>query len=196
MKASESCINLIKQFEGLRLKAYKCVSTEKMYTIGYGHYGVKAGTVITVEEAEELLVKDLAKFETKVNKYCPIYNFNQNQFDALVSFCYNVGNIDGLTGRGTRSIPVISTKMLDYNKSGGKVLSGLTRRRKLEQQLFNTPVFTGMPEPTQSKSLEELADEVIAGKWGNGSARKQSLTDAGYDYKAVQTLVNYKLKNK
>ena len=58
MKASQSCIELIKQFEGLRLKAYKCVPTEEMWTIGYGHYGVTQDCVITQEEAERLLKED------------------------------------------------------------------------------------------------------------------------------------------
>ena len=196
MKASEKCINLIKQFEGLRLNAYKCVPTEKMYTIGYGHYGVEAGTTITKEEAETLLVKDLQRFEARVLKYQSIYHFNQNQFDALVSFAYNVGSIDKLTAGGTRAITVISTKMLDFNKSGGRVLAGLTRRRKLEQQLFNTPVFVAMPEPIPSKSLDLVANEVIAGMWGNGLTRKKRLKEAGYNYEEVQALVNKKLKKK
>lgn len=201
MKASKNCINLIKQFEGLRLKAYKCVPTEQKYTIGYGHYGVEAGMTITKEEAEVILVKDLEKFEKRVMKYVPVYHFNQNQFDALVSFAYNVGSIDKLTAGGLRSIPVISTKMLEYNKSGGKVLKGLTRRRKLEQQLFNTPVFTAMPEPVEEpqptiphKSVEEVAKEVISGKWGTGITRQKLLKDAGYDYYAVQCVVNQMLK--
>ena len=201
MKASKSCINLIKQFEGLRLKAYKCVPTEKMYTIGYGHYGVEEGMTITKEQAEALLVLDLEKFEKRVMKYDPVYHFNQNQFDALVSFAYNVGSIDKLTAGGLRSIPVISIKMLDYNKSGGRVLKGLTRRRKLEQQLFNTPAFTAMPEPVEKpqptiphKSVEEVAKEVIRGKWGNGATRKKLLRSAGYDYYAVQCVVNHMLK--
>lgn len=199
MKASKSCIDLIKSFEGLQLKAYKCVPTEKMYTIGYGHYGVEADMTITKKEAEVLLMQDLEKFEKRVMKYDPVYHFNQNQFDALVSFAYNVGSIDKLTAGGLRSIPVISTKMLDYNKSGGKVLKGLTRRRKFEQELFNTPVSTAIPEPEPQpnipyKSVEELAQEVINGKWGNGAARKKLLTDAGYDYFAVQCVVNQMLK--
>ena len=193
MKISKNGINLIKRFEGLRLKAYKCVPTEEMYTIGYGHYGVEAGMKITKEEAELILMQDLEKFEKRVMKYDPLYHFNQNQFDALVSFAYNVGSIDKLTAGGLRSIPVISTKMLDYNKSGGKVLSGLTKRRKAEQQLFNTPVEK--PKPAiPYKSVEEVAKEVINGKWGNGAVRKKLLTDAGYDYFAVQCVVNQMLK--
>lgn len=193
MKISKNGINLIKQFEGLRVKAYKCIPTEEKYTIGYGHYGVEANTTITKEEAEAILLQDLEKFEKRVMKYDPVYHFNQNQFDALVSFAYNVGSIDKLTAGGLRSIPAISTKMLEYNKSDGKVLAGLTKRRKAEQELFNTPVKEAKPT-IPYKSVEELAQEVINGKWGNGAARKKLLTDAGYDYFAVQCVVNQMLK--
>ena len=202
MKASQSCIELIKQFEGVRLKAYKCVPTEEMWTIGYGHYGVTQDCVITQEEAERLLKEDLAKYEKRVMKYDNVYHWNQNQFDALVSFAYNVGSIDKLTAGGLRNISLISTKMLEYNKSGGKVLKGLTRRRKLEQQLFNTPI-NFMPEPVEpdelvgassplkpNKTNEEIAKEVIRGKWGNGKTRKKLLTNAGYNYFEVQCIVN------
>ena len=140
MKTSKNGIELIKCFESFSAKACKCLATEKYYTIGYGHYGsdVKENQTITKVQAEELLQKDLEKFEQKVNKYNNVYNFNQNQFDALVSFCYNVGNIDQLTAKGTRTIKEISEKILAYNKSGGKIINGLTNRRKKEQELFNT----------------------------------------------------------
>ena len=141
MKISEKGIELIKTFESFSPYACKCLPTEKYYTIGFGHYGadVKENQKITIEDAEKLLRYDLEKFEKKVNKYNSTYNFNQNQFDSLVSFCYNVGNIDTLTANGTRLIKEISEKILAYNKSGGKVIKGLTNRRKKEQQLFNTP---------------------------------------------------------
>ena len=141
MKISKNGIELIKCFESFSPKACKCLATEKYYTIGYGHYGadVKENQTMTKQQAEELLQKDLEKFEQKVNKYNNVYNYNQNQFDALVSFCYNVGNIDQLTAKGTRTIKEISEKILAYNKSGGKVINGLTNRRKKEQELFNTP---------------------------------------------------------
>ena len=182
MKTSQNGINLIKKFEGLRLEAYKCDPSERLYTIGYGHYGVAANLVITQEHAEALLVNDLRKYEIKVNKYLSTYYFNQNQFDALVSFAYNIGSIDQLTANGTRTLSVISTKMLSYNKCGGKVLAGLTKRRKAEQKLFNTPV--------SEKTLLTVAEEVIDGQWGNGEMRKKKLSEAGYDYVSVQALVN------
>lgn len=142
MKISQTGLNLIKSFEGCQLTAYKAVSSEKYYTIGYGHYGadVKRGMKITQAQADAYLVKDLAKFEAKVNKYQSKYSFNQNQFDALVSFAYNIGSIDGLTANGTRTIAQISSKFEAYNKSGGKVLLGLTKRRAAEKKLFNTAV--------------------------------------------------------
>ena len=141
MKISSVGIKLIQSFESCKLTAYKAVSTEKYYTIGWGHYGadVKKGMKITQAQADAYLISDLAKFEAKVNKYSK-YNFNQNQFDALVSFAYNVGSIDQLTDNGKRSISVISSKITAYNKSGGKVLAGLTRRRKAEKELFDKPV--------------------------------------------------------
>ena len=188
MKISKNGINLIKRFEGVRLKAYKADPSEKKWTIGYGHYGVEAGLTITQAEAEEYLVKDLAKYEKKVNKYLSKYNFNQNQFDALVSFAFNIGSIDQLTANGTRNFAMISMKMLEYNKCGGKVLAGLTRRREAERRLFMTPIIP--------KSVNEIADEVIDGKWGNGEERKKQLEHAGYDYVTIQTLVNYKLQNR
>ena len=88
MKISKNGIELIKCFESFSSKACKCLASEKYYTIGYGHYGadVKENQTITKEQAEDLLQKDLEKFEQKVNKYNNVYNFNQNQFDALVSF--------------------------------------------------------------------------------------------------------------
>lgn len=179
MKTSPSGITLIKQFEGLRLHAYKPVATEKYYTIGYGHYGpdVSRETSITEKEAEELLKQDLIKFEkavTDLNR-----SWSQNQFDALVSFAYNcgAGNLKKLVSG--RDILQIADAFLLYNKAGGKVLSGLVRRRRMERAMF-----------LKGNDLEEIAREVIDGKWGNGRARKDKLTAAGYDYSAVQMIVN------
>ena len=142
MKISENGIALIKKFESCKLTAYKATSTEKYYTIGWGHYGsdVTKGMKITQAQADAYLVSDLAKFETKVNKYQAKYNFNQNQYDALMSFAYNIGSIDGLTANGTRTIAQISAKFGSYNTQKGKVLAGLTKRRAAEKKLFNTAV--------------------------------------------------------
>lgn len=190
MELSEVGLKLITQFEGCRLTAYKVVSTEKYYTIGYGHYGadVLKGQVISKSQALELLKADCDKFVKHVNTYNKKYNFNQNQFDALVSFAFNIGSIKQLTANGTRSISDISEKIPLYCNSGGKKLQGLVNRRNAEKQLFDTPVKIVI------KSVSEVANEVIAGKWGNGNARKTALTKAGYDYSEVQAMVNKIMK--
>ncbi len=161
MKISSEGLALIKSFEGCKLTAYKAVSTEKYYTIGYGHYGadVSKGMKITQAQADAYLVSDLAKFEAKVEKYNSKYNFSQAQFDALVSFAYNVGNIDGLTSNGTRTIAQISSKFTAYNKSGGKVLAGLTKRRNAEKALFDKGTVSTPVQTTTSKPM--LASPTI-----------------------------------
>lgn len=186
MKISENGLKLIEQFEGLRLTAYKATRRDKYYTIGYGHYGadVKQGMTITEAQAEAYLRQDVAEAEAAVNKYAG-YGWNQNQFDALVSFAYNVGNIDGLTNNGKRSVAEISAKLPEYVYSGGVKLEGLVRRRAAEKTLFDTPVT--VQSGTGEKSFDTLAREVIAGQYGDGDARKNALGD---QYYAVQTRVN------
>lgn len=186
MKISENGLKLIEQFEGLRLTAYKASRRDKYYTIGYGHYGadVKQGMTITEAQAEAYLRQDVAEAEASVNKYSG-YRWNQNQFDALVSFAYNVGGIDGLTNNGKRSVAEISAKLPEYVYSGGVKLEGLVRRRAAEKALFDTPV-TAQTE-TGEKSIETLAREVIAGQYGDGDARKRAL---GEQFSAVQNRVN------
>ena len=144
MKVSNDCISLIKQFEGCRLSAYKCPAG--VWTIGYGHTaGVKEGMKISQVQAELYLLDDLQKYADMVSKYDSKYSWKQNEFDALVSFCYNIGNIDQLTANGTRSRQVIAEKMLLYNKGGGKVLAGLVRRRNAEHALFTQTVKEELP---------------------------------------------------
>lgn len=136
MKISDRGIALIKEFEGLRLTTYKCAAGVK--TIGYGHTGsdVYFGQRITEREAESLLRADLARFERHVNSYNSAYGWTQNEFDALVSFAFNVGSIDQLTYNGIRSKKMIADKMLEYCKAGGKRLSGLVARRQREREMF------------------------------------------------------------
>jgi len=137
MKTSSNGIDLIKKFEGCELEAYR--DAAGVWTIGFGHTGdVKEGQKITEKKAISLLKSDLEKFEKKVEKYNWKYHFNQNEFDALVSFAYNLGNIDGLTKNGKRSRGQVADAILLYNKAGGKVLNGLVKRRKAERELFLT----------------------------------------------------------
>ena len=150
MKTSPKGVSLIKSFEGCRLKAYKCPAG--VWTIGYGHTaGVKEGDTITQETADDYLRNDLAKYEKAVMNYDGIYHFNQNQFDALVSFTYNcgIGNLKNLTQSGKRTLAQISTKLPLYNKAGGVVLRGLQRRRAAEKELFDTPIKTDKTDTTK-----------------------------------------------
>ena len=152
-KISDKCLNLVKEFEGCRLTAYR-------------------------DEVGPLVLE-----------YDKQYNWNQNELDALVSFCYNIGSIKQLTADGTRSKAVVASKILQYNKAGGKVYRGLTRRRKAERELFLTPVKE-VKKKSNKKSNTQIAKEVKAGKWGNGESRKKKLKAAGYNYAAIQKIVN------
>ena len=138
LKISSQGLQLLKNFEGCRLKAYWDVNG---YSIGYGHHGsdVSKDMKITQAEADAFLKKDVAKFEKAVNALK--YDFNQNQFDALVDFAYNcgAGNLSKLTANNTRTIPEISNKITAYCKAGGVALAGLVNRRNAEKRLFNKP---------------------------------------------------------
>lgn len=135
MKAGESCIALIKKYEGCRLEAYKCLAG--IWTIGYGHTGgIRKGQKITQAQADAYLKEDIPKFEKNVSKYGSKYGWNQNEFDALVSFAYNIGSIDQLTASGTRARTEIADKMLEYNKINKKVHKTLQKRREEERELF------------------------------------------------------------
>lgn len=141
----EAGLALIKRFEGCRLKAYKPVSTEKYWTIGWGHYGpdVKESQTITQAEADAMLVTDCQRFADAVDnsKNCPLTaQLNANQRDALISFTFNCGEGALRTLCKGRTLPEIRDAMTLYNKAGGATLPGLTRRRAAEQALFDTPV--------------------------------------------------------
>lgn len=138
MNVSENGLNIIRKYEGCRLTAYKAVSTEKYYTIGYGHYGadVKKGMTITQNQAEAYLKADCETAVKAVNAIGK--DFNQNQFDALVSFAYNCGAGNLKTLCQNRTIEEIGEKIILYNKSGGTVLAGLIKRRKEEQELYQS----------------------------------------------------------
>lgn len=161
MKISNKGIALIKEFEGCRLEAYK--DPAGVPTIGYGHTsGVQMGQKITLEQAEEYLREDIEGFENHVMRYNGTYRWNQNQFDALVSFTYNIGNIDQLTAGGKRSIAEISAKIPEYCHAGGKELAGLVRRRAAEKELFDTPIGQEVAEreldPEAVRSFQEACN--------------------------------------
>ena len=146
MTPSSKCVKLIAEFEGFMAKPYVC--SGGVNTIGYGTTIYPNGKkvqmtdrAISVNEAEAYLMHDIQFFGRRVDKIV-LSNVNQNQFDALVSFAYNVG-IGNLTKstllRKVNMNPndlTISNEFLKWNKAGSKVLNGLTRRRKAEATLY------------------------------------------------------------
>lgn len=169
-RIGQAGLALIKQYEGCRLAAYRCAAG--VWTIGYGHTaGVHSGMTITQAQADAYLRQDIAKFEGYVNNpaYVPITaNLNQNQFDALVSFAFNLGagNLRKLC-KG-RTAAQIARTMPNYNKANGKVLAGLKRRRAAEQALFNKPVSAA---PAQNQNTEDYNMKTIK-KGSKGNAVK------------------------
>lgn len=141
MRTSKKGIELIKKHEGLKLAAYICPSGKP--TIGYGHTkDVLLGDVITKEEAERLLIEDLVTVENEINRHN--LNINQNQFDALASFVYNVGVGNFRSSTLLKKIKADSNDRdieRQFNRwvySKGKVLPGLVKRRKEEAKLYFT----------------------------------------------------------
>ena len=139
MKTSAEGLALIKKFEGCRLRAYQ--DSVGVWTIGVGHTkGVEKGDVITEEQADEYLRADLSEAEECVNRALTL-PLTQGEFDACVSFVFNVG-----CGafRGSTLLKRILDGDLDgarlelarWNKAGGQVLAGLTARRKAEAEMF------------------------------------------------------------
>ena len=172
MKASEKCLDLIRKYESCKLEAYKCPSG--ILTIGWGHTkGVKKGQKITQDIADKYLKEDIAYFEKLVNKYDKIYKFKQYEFDSLVSFCFNVGNVDTLTRKGTRSRQEIADSMLLYNKGGGVILEGLQKRRKEEREMFLGTSKVKLYKVTAINGLncrqKANADSIVLGAFKHGA---------------------------
>ncbi|MDY6416506.1 MAG: lysozyme [Succinivibrio dextrinosolvens] len=143
--ASSHCLDLIRKFEGLRTKAYKAHFSEKYFTIGYGHYGpdVHEGDVCTTAYADLLLKRDVNKFESELVRALNAdeIEVNQNQFDALLSFAFNVGTSNLLASTlwkklKQRDYEGAANQFLRWNKCNGIELPGLTKRREAERTLF------------------------------------------------------------
>lgn len=149
-------LDLIKHFEGLRLKAYR--DAVGVWTIGYGHTDmtgnpprVRAGLTITAGEAEEILRRDLKKYEEAVREAVTV-DLNDNQYSALVSFCYNVGpgnlrKSSVLKRVNAGRFDEVPSRLMLWNKAGGRVLKGLTRRREAEGKLFMSGAVSSKPAP-------------------------------------------------
>lgn len=170
MRVSKKCINLVKEFEGCSLVA-RYDQYGALWEIGYGITShdiditgkkIKEGMKISQATADKWLEEALnKKYLPKVMKYQSKYKFNTSQIDALVSFAYNVGSIDGLTQNGRRTKKEIAEAFALYKKSGGVVLNGLIRRREAEKKMYNAGPKTfdeGWPKlPT--RGYFQLADK-------------------------------------
>jgi GH24 family phage-related lysozyme (muramidase) len=144
MRTSDKGIALIKEFEGCKLTAYQ--DSVGVWTIGYGWTQpvdgkpIRAGMTIKQETAERLLKTGLVSYESDVSRLVKV-GLNQGQFDALVSFTYNLGARSLSTSTLLRKLNSgdyagAADEFLRWNKAGGKVLNGLTRRREAERALF------------------------------------------------------------
>lgn len=139
MQISQEGLSLIKKFEGCELEAYKCAAG--VWTIGYGSTkGVKSEDTITQEEADQLLLHEMAEYEGYVNDMVKV-DLNQNQFDSLVSWVFNLGpsNLSSstlLTRINNKDWKDVPNQIKRWNKAGGKTLQGLIRRRDAEALLF------------------------------------------------------------
>lgn len=149
-------MEFIQSFEGCSLKAYKALATEKYWTIGWGHYGpdITQGMTITQQQADDMFKNDLAPYCRAVDQSVT-YPKTQNQFDAMVSLCYNIGT-GGFRGSSVCSdlnkgkVQLAGDDFLKWTKSGGVVIPGLVRRRNAERLIFlngygGTPVVPSDP---------------------------------------------------
>jgi lysozyme len=154
MKISQAGLDLIKRFEGCELEAYQ--DAVGIWTIGYGHTGsdIHKGLKITQAQADAILAKDVERFASGVAANVRVA-LTQSEFDALVSFAFNVG----LTAFRTSTLlkllndnsdrSVVATQFLRWNKAGDKVLEGLTKRRNAEKELF----LSKAPHPLLGHSI-------------------------------------------
>ena len=157
MKVSEAAIRMIKHHEGVRLRPYRCPAL--LWTVGVGHVidpshiGVKYedrkslpipsgwDRVLSMGEVDALLAQDLAKFERGVARLCPSSVSNQGQFDALVSFAFNVG-LGNLQRSSLRmkinrgDLEDAAEEFMKWTKAAGRVLPGLVKRRKDERAMY------------------------------------------------------------
>ena len=180
--------NLLKHFEGCKLKAYRCPAG--ILTIGYGHTSaagapeVTDGMTITQDEAEAILKRDLVKYEKPVAEMVKV-DLTQNQFDVLVDFAYNagVGNLKTSTllkKVNAGDFEAVPDELMKWTKGGGKVLTGLVRRRQSEGAWWNahhehpheSADHRVAPEPPAQKSMVES-------KQGNGAIAIGALGSVG-----------------
>ena len=204
MKISNKGIELIKKYEGCKLVVY--LDPIGVPTVGVGHTKgltkAMVGQRITQAQADAYLRSDLQTSEAAVNKLK--LGLNQNQFDALVSFTFNcgAGNLNKLVLG--RTLTQIGNAIPLYNKAGGKVLTGLTRRRNSEKQLYfsiadEIPTTDVNPYKCPKSGVLKLGSKGVAVKWLQWELNEHGakLTVDGFFGKKTETaLINYQRKAK
>ena len=196
MRMSAAGLDLLTEFEGLRLKAY--LDPVGIWTVGYGHTSaagepfVMPGLVITKDEAEEILKRDIRQYEEGVRKYVKV-SLTQGQFDALVDFAYNAGV--GALAKSTLLKKVnagkfdeVPAEFMKWTKGGGRELPGLVRRRRAEVKLWRgldtkkpVPVEEARSEPDQPKASKSIVQSkeanaaVVAGGLGTVAVVREVL---------------------
>ena len=155
MRTSEPGKEFIKDFEGCKLEAYQC--SGGVWSIGYGHTrNVQEGDKITSKEADAFLVKDIEMVEHHVDRLVNVHLLT-NEWDAVVSWCFNLGcgNLRASTMLkviNAGDIDKVSEQIVRWDKAGGKVVAGLTRRRKAEAQLFDDAIYDHKPKESKPKA--------------------------------------------
>jgi len=177
MKMSAAGLDTVKEFEGLRLKAYKCPAA--VWTIGYGHTSAAGSPIVTSDleitrdAAEEILKRDMVQYEEGVRKYVKV-DLSQGQFDALVDFAYNAGV--GALAKSTllkkvnaEKFDEVPAEFMKWTKGGGKELPGLVRRRRAEVKLWRgldteKPISAdeARAEPDQPKARKSITQSKEA----------------------------------
>jgi len=158
--------NLLKKFEGCKLKAYRCPAN--VCTIGYGHTNgagapmVNDGMTITQAQADDILKRDIVKFEVAVTDLVKV-KLTQNQFDVLVDFAYNagVGNLKSSTMLkkiNLSNLDTVPAELMKWTKGGGKVLPGLVRRRQAESAWWTANAKPATPEQVFDHEQEQRTD--------------------------------------
>jgi lysozyme len=178
-RINDEGLALIKQWEGLKLTAYLCPA--KVWTIGYGStLGVTESMKITKAKAEKLLLKDLERFEAAIERLVSV-PLNDNQFAALVSWAFNVG--EGAVAKSTLirklnagDYDAVPQELARWNKAGGKVLTGLSNRRAAEAGLWAKGEFVASnyvePESPEKNLAQSrtMTGATVAGVPGAGIA--------------------------
>lgn len=202
MRTSPAGISLIKEFEGIRLQAYKCPAG--IWTIGIGHTSAAGSPTVTPNmtisprQAEDILARDLRKYENAVTDYVTV-PLTQNQFDSLVSFAFNCGigalkNSTLLRRLNRGEYDAVPSELMKWNKAGGKELTGLTRRRRAEAKLWrgldtnavvNTDETRSVPDkPVPKKTITQSREANTAAITG-ATATVAALGEASGSLKSV-----------